>query len=103
MKKILNIISIFVLALAFLGAGAAYAKPQYDIKVYGTSSCPACLKAKILLNGSGFEYKYINIESNRTEREFFFKQGHRYIPQIYINGEHIGGLAELREWLKEHE
>tara|TARA_X000000950_G_scaffold118699_1_gene148707 strand:- start:28 stop:213 length:186 start_codon:yes stop_codon:yes gene_type:complete len=51
--------------------------------------------AKNWLNSKGIEYKEINIEEQPEAREFVISEGHRTMPQIYINGASIGGYQQL--------
>ena len=43
----------------------------------------------------GIEYKEINIEEQPEAREFVISEGHRTMPQIYIDGKSMGGYTEL--------
>jgi glutaredoxin 3 len=47
--------------------------------------------AKALLESRGVEYTAINVEENSEAREFLVDNGHRSVPQIYKNNQHIPG------------
>jgi glutaredoxin 3 len=69
--------------------------------VWSQPNCPACEQAKALLDsrGIGYEVKTLNIDI--TKEEFFARlPGARSVPQIFLNNEHIGGLAELTSILR---
>jgi len=53
--------------------------------------------AKQLLEMFGFDYEAINIEQDSEAREWLLNEGHRSVPQIYVN-EHLveGGFSGLK-------
>lgn len=67
-----------------------------NIEVYTTSSCPYCVRAKKLLEKKGLPYTEIDV-SDRDARDAMMvrAKGRRSVPQIFINGEHIGGSDDL--------
>jgi len=69
----------------------------YTIIIYTISSCPYCVKAKQLLDKKSFKYTEINIENNPSLKEEMIQKtnGRRTVPQIFINGIHIGGCDDL--------
>ena len=72
------------------------------IVVYSKSHCPNCDAAKNMLKAKDLEYKEISLESEE-ERQGFYKTAGvsvRQLPQIFINGQRIGGHLGLREWIK---
>lgn len=72
------------------------------VTVYSKTHCPYCIQAKSLLNSRGIEYEEVNIEENQEARMFVLEQGHRTVPQLYIDGSLLveggfSGLAKLSE------
>ena len=68
------------------------------IKIYSKTTCPFCDQAKQLLETYGFEYEAINIESDPDAREFVLGEGHRSVPQIYVNDKLLeGGFSGLQK------
>lgn len=67
------------------------------IEIYTKSTCPYCVKAKILFGQKGVEYKEISVEGNDALREELVEKsgGRRTVPQIFINDKHIGGCDDL--------
>lgn len=61
------------------------------ITVYSRSNCQFCDMAKQLLDSRGVTYEVINIEEQPEAREFLVDAGHRSVPQIYKNTQHIPG------------
>ena len=63
------------------------------IKIYSTSWCPSCVKAKKFFDMKGWDYKEINVADKHEDREEVFKvSGQRTVPVIDINGEIIVGF-----------
>jgi len=63
------------------------------IKIYSTSWCPSCIKAKRFFDMKGWEYKEINVADKHEDREEVFKvSGQRTVPVIDIDGEVIVGF-----------
>jgi glutaredoxin 3 len=64
--------------------------------MYTTSWCPYCERARTLLRGKGVAFEEISIEADPSQREVMIKRsGVRTVPQIFINGTHIGGSDDL--------
>ena len=59
--------------------------------------CGYCVQAKNYLTNKGIEFEAINIEEKPEAREFVITEGHRTMPQIYIDGKSIGGYQQLIE------
>lgn len=68
-----------------------------NIEVYTSDYCPYCTHAKALLQRKGAAYKEINVGSDHEARLALVKKanGLRTVPQIFINGQHIGGFDAL--------
>ena len=65
--------------------------------VYGKSDCPFCSMAKEELRLRGIPFDYIDLkEIGKTAREVTGRDV-KTVPQIYIEGEYIGGYDELME------
>jgi len=67
------------------------------IQVYTKNMCGYCTQAKNYLTNKGIEFETINIEENPEAREFVINEGHRTMPQVYIDGNSIGGYQQLVE------
>lgn len=65
-------------------------------KIYGQNSCIYCEKAKNLIDCSGEEYDYLNVN-----KEAIKDSGMNTVPIIYHNGKLIGGYKELSKYLLE--
>ena len=56
------------------------------LTIYSKNNCPYCTNAKQYLERKNISYREINIEENPEAREFVLSQGHRTMPQIYMDG-----------------
>ena len=67
-----------------------------DVIVYSTRFCPFCIRAKQLLTKKGVAFRDIAVDGDPQLREKMTQEaGSRTVPQIWINGQHIGGCSEL--------
>lgn len=68
-----------------------------EVKVYSTTFCPYCVRAKSLLERKGVAFTEINLDEEAPEvkTELIQKTRHRTVPQIFINNEFIGGFDQL--------
>lgn len=68
--------------------------------VYSKTVCPYCTQAKKLLESKGIEYVEINVDTNAAGRDVLVEKGLRSVPQIFHNGDLIGGFDKLKVWLE---
>ena len=68
------------------------------VEIYTTSMCPFCVQAKRLLKELGIAYDELDVENDADRRAEMLRraEGRRTVPQIFIDGESIGGYVELR-------
>ena len=73
-----------------------------NIVIYTKSGCPNCVTAKRLLDSKGIGYEEFDMD-NPAIREIFTENYPevRQMPQIFIEGQRVGGLAGLQAALKE--
>ena len=65
--------------------------------IYGKDDCPYCQLAKVELTLRNIDYEYISLtDINKTVSEVTGRDVYT-VPQIYINGQYIGGYAQLME------
>ena len=74
-----------------------------EVKVYSTTFCPYCVRAKQLLERKGVAYTEVNLDKEEPEvrLELMKKTNHRTVPQIFINDQFIGGFDQLYALEKE--
>jgi glutaredoxin 3 len=67
-----------------------------DVTIYTTRICPYCVRAKHLLERKGVAYQEVDVSNDHAARIALVERTRqRTVPQIFINGEHIGGCDEL--------
>lgn len=69
-------------------------KPK-DITVFSRPGCPHCSRAKAMLTEAGYSYEELVLNRDYTSRTLLAVAGKDAVPQIFINGEHIGGADDL--------
>lgn len=67
------------------------------VEVYTKFACPFCYRAKALLERKGAEITEIDITMNGELRAAMIERanGRTTVPQIFIDGLHIGGSDDL--------
>jgi len=69
-----------------------------EVIMYCTDSCSFCINAEKLLLAKGVEVSKINIEQEAEKfAEVVARIGRDSVPQIFIDGKHIGGFDDLSE------
>jgi glutaredoxin 3 len=68
-----------------------------EVELYTTPFCPYCVRARALLERKGIAYTDIDIIREPALRIEMVRRagGRTSVPQIFIDGEHIGGSDEL--------
>jgi len=66
------------------------------IEIYTTPFCGYCARAKSLLDSKGAEYEETDVMMDDKKRSEMRARANRTtVPQIFINGQHIGGSDDL--------
>ena len=66
------------------------------IEIYTTPFCGYCARAKGLLDRKGAAYEETDVMMDEKKRTEMRERAKRTtVPQIFINGQHIGGSDEL--------
>lgn len=67
------------------------------VELYTTMFCPYCARARNLLQKKGVPFSDIDVMADDERRqEMIARAGGRHtVPQIFIDGRHIGGSDEL--------
>lgn len=70
-----------------------------DVEIYTTMMCPYCYRAKALLERKGVAFQEIDVAMDPDRRMEMVARagGRRTVPQIFINGHHVGGCDDLYE------
>lgn len=66
------------------------------LELYATSFCRHCVAARELLDSKNIEYTEYRLDLLPLERnEMIRRCGSKKVPQIFVNGAHIGGHEQL--------
>jgi glutaredoxin 3 len=67
-----------------------------EIVIYSSEHCPYCVRAKQLLQQKGCTFKEIRVDLDPAEKAIMMERsGRKTVPQIFINGQHVGGCDDL--------
>ncbi len=67
-----------------------------NIEIYTQDWCPYCTRAKALLTQKGAAFREIEAPGGSKERaESQQRSGRTSVPQIFIDGKHVGGCDDL--------
>jgi glutaredoxin 3 len=71
--------------------------------VWSKDQCPYCVQAKALLESKEIEYEERNIMHGTWTKEQLLEAvpTARTLPQIFLDGELVGGFTELKKKLTE--
>ena len=67
------------------------------VEVYSSIFCPYCARARALLERKGVAFETIDLMEQPGRRSEMIERagGRTSVPQIFINGEHVGGCDDL--------
>ena len=79
-----------------------YVAPEADYKdtvaLFTKPGCPFCAKAKQMLADHNMPYEEIVMGQGASITSLRAMSGRETVPQVFINGEHIGGSDDLEEY-----
>jgi len=82
---------------------APNAKKPHEVVVFTREGCPFCAKAKGMLQDRDIPYEELVLNRDYTGRALRALSGADMVPQIFIDGEHVGGSDKLETWLANHD
>ena len=67
------------------------------VEIYTKASCGFCVRAKRMLEMKKVEYREIPVDRGGPPKEEMVQRakGRSTVPQIFINGHHVGGCDDL--------
>jgi len=69
---------------------------MHKVEIYTKHLCPYCIRAKQTLNDKGVSYTEYEVSIDRSlQAEMQARASRNTVPQIFIDGLHIGGNSEL--------
>lgn len=72
-----------------------------DVTVFAREGCPFCVRAKGMLRDAGIEFEELVLNRDYSESSLRAVAGASTVPQVFINGDRIGGSDELENYLAE--
>ena len=67
-----------------------------EVIMYTTAMCPYCVAAKNFLKSRGAAWTEIRVDVDAAQRATMWEKTRRSsVPQIFINGTHVGGYDDL--------
>jgi glutaredoxin-like protein len=85
----------------------AYIAPQaekpLDVTVFTREGCEFCIRAKGMLTDADISYEELVLNRDYSESTIRAVSGQATVPQIFINGQHIGGSEALQQYLARRE
>lgn len=67
-----------------------------NIEIYTKVTCPYCHRAKALFTSKQVPFQEISIDGDADLLEEMIKRsGSTTVPQIFIDGQHVGGCNDL--------
>ena len=74
-----------------------------EVVVYGRENCHYCKEAKKLNEINAIQYVWKDVNDFDTKEELLDKVPNaKSIPQIFVNGKHIGGYDEYKVYVTEN-
>ena len=78
---------------------APEAPKPLDVTVLSRGGCPHCARAKGLLRDAGIDFEALELNKQYSDRSLRALAAATSLPQVFVNGERIGGADELESWL----
>ncbi|HAI58730.1 MAG TPA: glutaredoxin 3 [Xanthomonadaceae bacterium] len=70
--------------------------PRPDVVLFSSAVCPYCMAAKNFLKQRGVEWRELRVDLDPAARaEMLAKAKRTSVPQIFINGTHVGGFDDM--------
>jgi glutaredoxin-like protein len=78
---------------------APQAPKPLDVTILSRAGCPHCARAKGLLTDAGIAFEELMLNRDYSDRTLRAVAAATTFPQVFINGEAIGGADNLAVWL----
>jgi glutaredoxin 3 len=70
---------------------------QREIAIYVEARCRRCRRARRLLRRRGYAFEVIDVSGDDELRNWLVEAtGSRTVPQVFVDGRLVGGLAVMR-------
>ncbi|MFO7603182.1 MAG: glutathione peroxidase [Gammaproteobacteria bacterium] len=78
---------------------APNASKPLNVTVFSREGCPYCVRAKGMLRDAGIDFEELVLNRDYSEGTIRAVSGEATVPQVFINGERIGGSEALEAYL----
>jgi len=79
---------------------APKAKKPDQVAILTREGCGYCARAKALLRDLGYDYAEVSLGHRNRSRIVGAITGQGTVPQVFVNGERIGGFEDLQRWAR---
>jgi glutaredoxin-like protein len=79
------------------------ANKPLDVTVFTREGCPFCVRAKGMLRDAGIRFDELVLNRDYEEVTLRAVAGASMVPQVFMNGEHVGGADELERWFAQRQ
>ena len=78
---------------------------QMKVLIYSKRGCHYCRQAKQLSRHMQYKTKVIDLSDpdQFDTLRWFELEGYSTVPQVFVDGEHVGGFAEFEQLVKQKE
>jgi len=80
---------------------APNASKPLDVTVFSREDCEYCARAKGLLQDAGIEFDELVLNRDFSEATIRAVSGKSTVPQVFINGDYIGGSEDLERYFND--
>ena len=77
---------------------APHARKPLDVTVFTREGCEYCVRVKGLLRDAGIDYEELVLNRDYSEATIRAVSGKSTVPQVFINGDYIGGSEDLERY-----
>ncbi len=81
---------------------APNAKKPHSIMMFSRKGCPFCARVKGMLHDAELEFDEVVVGEEVHLRALRAVAQTETVPQVYVDGKHIGGSEEVETWLKQN-
>jgi len=76
------------------------AKKPDQVAIFTRDGCSFCARAKAKLTELGYDYVEIPLQHQIRSKVVGAVTGQQTVPQVFINGKHIGNAEDLERWAR---
>lgn len=74
-----------------------------DVTIFTRDGCPFCARARGMLRDADIRFEELKLNRDYSDRTLRAVAAATTYPQVFVNGEHIGGAEDLAVWLGHRE